>query len=42
MDIGNKPGLLKLDANPDITARGKHNFKFDWWKPLRESAQPKL
>ena len=41
MDIGNKPGLLKLDANPDITARGKHNFKIDWWKPLRESAQPR-
>jgi len=24
-DIGNKPELLKLDANPKITSRGKHN-----------------
>ena len=25
LDIGNKPALLKLDANKDVTARGKHN-----------------
>lgn len=33
MDIGNKPGLLKLDANPDITSRGKHNMKIVWQRP---------
>ncbi len=33
MDIGNKPGLLKLDANPEITARGKHNMKVVWQRP---------
>jgi len=25
LEIGNKPGLLKLDANPDVKVRGKHN-----------------
>jgi hypothetical protein len=25
LDIGNKPSLLKLDANPEVTSRGKHN-----------------
>lgn len=24
-DIGNRPALLKLDANPEVTTRGKHN-----------------
>ncbi|MBZ5499817.1 MAG: M28 family peptidase [Acidobacteriia bacterium] len=24
-DIGNKPALLKLDANPEVTTRGQHN-----------------
>ena len=24
-DIGNKPALLKLDVNPEVTTRGKHN-----------------
>jgi len=33
MDIGNKPGLLKLDVNPDITSRGKHNMKIVWQRP---------
>ena len=33
MDIGNKPGLLKLDANPEITTRGKHNMKVVWQRP---------
>ncbi len=33
MDIGNKPGLLKLDVNPDITTRGKHNIKIVWQRP---------
>jgi Zn-dependent M28 family amino/carboxypeptidase len=28
-DIGNKPALLKLDANPEVTARGKHNTAVD-------------
>jgi hypothetical protein len=30
MDIGNKPALLKLDLDPRITARGRHNFPIDW------------
>jgi hypothetical protein len=30
LDIGNKPALLKLDLNPDITTRGAHNMKIDW------------
>jgi hypothetical protein len=25
LDIGNKPSLLNLDVNPEVTARGKHN-----------------
>jgi hypothetical protein len=33
MDIGNKPGLLKLDVNPDITSRGKDNMKIIWQRP---------
>jgi hypothetical protein len=33
MDIGNKPGLLKLDVSPDITSRGKHNMKIVWQRP---------
>lgn len=28
-DIGNKPALLKLDANPEVTTRGKHNTSVD-------------
>ncbi len=35
IDIGSKPGLLKLDVNPEITARGAHNMKINW----RDSAQ---
>jgi len=27
MEIGNRPGLLKLDADPNVTARGKQNIK---------------
>jgi len=30
MDIGNKPGLLKLDVLPEVTTRGKHNMKVVW------------
>ncbi len=33
MDIGNKPGLLKLDVNPDVTIRGQHNMKIIWQRP---------
>jgi hypothetical protein len=33
MAIGNKPGLLKLDVNPDIASRGKHNMKIIWQRP---------
>jgi len=29
-DIGNKPALLKLDLNPEITTRGAHNMKVNW------------
>jgi hypothetical protein len=32
-DIGNKPALLKLDVNPEITARGPANMKINWRKP---------
>jgi Zn-dependent M28 family amino/carboxypeptidase len=38
MDIGNKPALLKLDAHPEITARGAQNMKVVWQVPLRSSA----
>jgi hypothetical protein len=30
MDIGDRPGLLKLDVRPEVTARGKQNRKIDW------------
>ncbi len=30
MDIGNRPGLLELDVNPQITERGAGNMKYDW------------
>jgi hypothetical protein len=30
MDIGNKPGLLKLDLRPEVTARGPENMKVVW------------
>ncbi len=33
MDIGNKPGLLKFDVNPEITSRGKDNMKIIWQRP---------
>jgi len=33
LDIGNKPALLKLDVNPEITTRGKHNMKIVWQRP---------
>lgn len=33
VDIGNKPGLCKLDINPEITTRGKHNMKIVWQRP---------
>ena len=29
LEIGNKPGLLKLDVNPEVTARGKQNTSVD-------------
>lgn len=38
MDIGNKPALLKLDADPRITKRGKDNMKIDWMEELRKAA----
>ena len=30
MDIGNRPALLKLDINPEVTVRGAGNMKYDW------------
>jgi len=33
IDIGNKPALCKLDVNPEITTRGKHNMKIVWQRP---------
>ncbi|MDD8015410.1 MAG: M28 family peptidase, partial [Acidobacteriota bacterium] len=38
MDIGNGPGLLKLDIHPEVTARGAHNMKVAW---LTSPAAPK-
>jgi hypothetical protein len=35
-EIGNKPSLLKLDVDPEITSRGAHNMKVNW----RRSAVP--
>jgi hypothetical protein len=29
LEIGNKPELLKLDANPEVKTRGKHNTSVD-------------
>ncbi len=37
-DIGNKPSLLKLDINPEITTRGKQNLKFNWLKASSATA----
>jgi hypothetical protein len=36
MDIGNRPSLLPLDLNPEVTARGSENMKVDWLKAWRE------
>jgi hypothetical protein len=33
MDVGNKPALLKLDLNPEVTSRGAHNMKVVWQRP---------
>jgi len=33
MDIGNKPGLLKLDLHPEVKTRGAHNMKVVWQRP---------
>ncbi len=30
MDIGDKPGLLKLDRHPQVRSRGAHNMKVAW------------
>lgn len=34
MDIGNKPGMLKLDLDPRITSRGPHNMEINWRQAL--------
>ncbi len=33
MDVGNKPGLLKLDLHPEVKTRGAHNMKVVWQRP---------
>jgi len=33
VNIGNKPALCKLDVNPEVTTRGKHNMKIVWQRP---------
>jgi hypothetical protein len=33
LDIGNRPSLLKLDLNPEVTTRGAHNMKINWQRP---------
>jgi hypothetical protein len=30
LHIGNLPGLLSLDAHPEISSRGEHNLKVSW------------
>jgi len=39
IDLGNKAGLCRLDVNPEITTRGKHNMKIVWQRPPQP--QPK-
>ncbi len=34
MDIGNRPGLLELDVNPEVSRRGPGNMKYDWRRPV--------
>jgi hypothetical protein len=34
MDIGSKPGLLKLDVHPEVKTRGKENMRIVWQRPL--------
>ncbi len=41
MDIGNRPGLLQLDVNPEVTQRGAGNMKYDWRKAPAEKQDPK-
>jgi hypothetical protein len=38
-DVGSRPALLKLDVNPDITARGKQNMKVVWRRPTQTSTR---
>ena len=30
MDVGNKPGLLKLDLRPEVRRRGPENMAVEW------------
>lgn len=34
MDVGNKDDILKLDIHPEVTTRGRHNWKINWRKAL--------
>jgi len=38
-DVGDRPALLKLDVNPDVTARGKQNMKVAWRRPAQPPAK---
>ncbi|MBN1939557.1 MAG: M20/M25/M40 family metallo-hydrolase [Candidatus Aminicenantes bacterium] len=30
LDVGNAPGMMKLDVRPDVTTRGAHNMAVNW------------
>jgi hypothetical protein len=40
LDIGNKPALLQLDVNPEITTRGAHNMRINWQRQAQTQAKP--
>ena len=38
LEIGNRPGMMQLDVDPEVTSRGPQNMKINWSVP-RGSAQ---
>ena len=40
-DAANRTALYKLDANPEITARGAQNLKYNWLRPQPKPAPVK-
>lgn len=40
-DLANRPALLKLDINPEVTQRGAQNLKHNWLQPPPKPALPK-